>query len=191
MATFRRPTRIHRRPPELVLVGTVTIELKGLNELLTHFAVVEASTKSLDLETVTKCAVIAKGTVIRSVSPHKLSRFNNGRGVTLSARFVLKPGVTPAAILYPTPPGPWYLLEGGGKEHLIGRRVAGAGKRGKRGQAGFLGNPGLGFAAYGPVTHPAEQPTHAWSKATAPAIANSAGVFRQIQRQKYLKLFAG
>ena len=88
------------------------------------------------------------------------------------------------------PIGLWYLAEGGGSAHMIGRRVARAGKRGLRGQAGFLGRPDV-FAAYGPVDHPAIAGKHTWEKGAAVAIADADRQFGVEYRHAWVKVFAG
>ncbi len=173
----------------------MAVKVEGLSQFISHIGAVQAEAKKLDLTVVTGIAVEAKAAILAAaagdVHGRSLSRFNNGKGVTLNARFVVKPGPTPTAILFPTPPGPWYLLEHGGQAHQIGKRVARRGKRGLRGQSGFLGNPALGFAAMGPVQHPAFAAKHTWEKGAVVAVAAGSRTFGHVSRQAYLKMFAG
>lgn len=167
------------------------VEVRGLTQFVAHTQKVVAESKTMDLRTVRSTALVAKTTLVASANPKGLSNFNRGKGITLKARYVVTPGLEPSAIVFPTPPGPWHLLEHGGAAHDIGRRVRGRGARGKRNQSGFLGNPAAGFAAMGPVHHPAAPAKHTWSKASAVAIVRSEQNFRSVQRKQYLKMITG
>src|SRR5438128_357823 len=107
------------------------IEVQGLAGLVRHIGAVSATAKKLAAAVGAGVAVEAKTTVLAAASSEipgrRLSRFNDGKGITLNAHFTVKAGEEPTAFLYPTPPGPWYLLERGGKEHLIGKRTRGRG----------------------------------------------------------------
>lgn len=166
--------------------------IEGLAQFIGHIGAVAEEAKKLDTTVVTGIAIEAKAIVLSvagsEIPGRRMSRFGKN-GVTLNAQFIVKPGTNPSAILLPTPPGPWYLLEGGGKEHSIGIRSKRRG--GPRGGAGFLGNAALGFAAVGPVDHPAFAAKHTWSKASAAAIEAGDKTFGHVTRQAYLKMFAG
>lgn len=168
----------------------MTVKVVGLPQFVNHVQKVTHDAKTLDARVVGAVALEAKITLIASAEPKSLSRFGNGRGVKLGASFKVIPANPPTALLLPTPPGPWYLLEHGGKEHQIGKRVRGRGARGRRGQVGFLGSPGR-FAATGPVEHPPFRPKHTWQHAASRAVAAGSGSFGRKQRQQYMKLFKG
>lgn len=183
-------------------VADMAVEVKGLASFVKHIGAVSAEAKKLDETVVTGIALDAKRTVVAAASPHHLSRFADGQGIDLGARFIVKPGEIPTAILFPTPPGPWYLLEKGSYKkpsgYMIGNRVGGVGvtksgraRRGKRNQSGgFLGRPGV-FAAVAPVHHDPIAPKHTWDKAAAAAVARGDRTFKRETRQAYLKMFAG
>jgi hypothetical protein len=165
----------------------MTVVVKGLDGFIRHVGAAAAEAKKLDTTIVSGIALEAKATVLAvaaaEVPGRKMHRFANGRGITLNARFAVKSGETATAILLPTPPGPWYLLNHGGRAHQIG------GKRGNR--AGFLGNAALGFAATGPISHPAFQARHTWDKGALLAVKAGERTFGHVSRNAYLKMFAG
>jgi len=171
----------------------MTLEVKGLPELLRHVHEVSSKAKTLDQKTVAGIAVTAKTIVLnvagQDIPGRRLSRFGNGKGVRLSASFKIKTGAVPSALLLPTPPGPWYLLNHGGKAHDIGNRSKRRG--GPRGQAGFLGSTARGFAAVGPVHHPAFTAKHTWDHAAGLAVTTGSKTFARVSKQAYVKLFVG
>lgn len=169
------------------------LEVRGLGQFISHVGKVATEARKLDETVVGALAFEAKVAVLGVASSElpgrRLSRFNRGKGITLSASYKVVGGASPSATLYPTPPGPWYLLEGGGKAHAIGIRSAKRG--GKRGGPGFLGNAAAGFAAVGPVQHPEIAAKHTWEKAAAAGVKVGEVSFAHVQRQAYLKMFAG
>jgi len=187
----------------------------GLDRFLGHIETVSRRANNIDKEVVSGIATRAKQTVIATAAAQipggTLSRFAAGKGTLgakLAAKIVLRSeGRVPEAAIYPTPPGPWYLLEHGGKAHDIARKAKGS--RGKRNrsattlgstwkqrptgqffQPGFLGAPGR-FAAVGPVHHPAVAGKHTWSIAADAAIAKGKTQIRSEYTKQYVNLFAG
>lgn len=167
------------------------VQVIGLDRFIQHVGRVATEAKRLDKTTVAAVAAKSKATLLATAASDapglKLSRFANGRGISLSARVtVTQDGPEAIAAIFPTPPGPWYLLEKGAKAHQIGRRA-----RRRRGQGGFLGSRERGFAAMGPVDHPATAGKHTFSKGADAAIAFGQASFASAGRHAYLKMFAG
>ncbi len=170
----------------------MALKVEGLDGFLRHISRIETTAKTFDTKVITGLANEAKRAVIASASPNHLSRFANGKGITLTARVVVKPGEVPTAMVFPTPPGPWYLLERGGKEHQIGSRRKGQpGRKGIRNQVGFLGQASNGMHAVGPVNHPAATPRHTWDRSADVALSLGSKTFQRELSKQYVKFFAG
>jgi hypothetical protein len=167
-------------------VAQMTVQVKGLDQFQGKVTKFVTNAPKADRKIVNGVALKSKATLLVGATPKHLSRFANGRGVTLKANYKIKDGPPVNAVILPTPPGPWYLLEGGGKAHDVGRRGSRRGAR--RGQPGFLGRPGV-FAAVGPVRHPGSPPERTWSRAVGPAIRGGQQVYRQQAARTYLSMF--
>lgn len=158
------------------------ITVKGLDRFASHAQHVSTVAGNRDRLMVETIARRAKTTLVAAANPKQLSRFNRGKGTKLGARYTPARGKPATSGLYPTPPGPWYLLEKGGKAHQIARRG--------RGRDRFLGRPGI-FAATGPVSHPAVRGKATWSRSEAAALAASHAAFAGAFKKQYVDLFKG
>lgn len=180
------------------------VKVVGVDKFIRHVSHVATEAKRLDQTIVRGVALEAKGILLATAATDapglRLSRFANGKGITLSAHIVEKTvDGTATASIYPTPPGPWYLLEKGAKAHEIGIRVRGIrgirgvtrGMRGQRNQIGFLGSTDRGFAAIGPVNHPPTSGKHTFDKGATVAVASGEKAFASAGRGAYMKLFKG
>src|SRR6185369_4008863 len=98
------------------------LEVQGLDSFLRHIAKVESTAKTFDTKVITGLAAETKRVLIGAASPSFLSRFNDGKGVKLSASYQIKPGAEPTAIVFGTPQGAWKILESGARAHRIGNR---------------------------------------------------------------------
>lgn len=165
----------------------MTVQVKGIEGFQSKIGKFAQNAPQADRKIVTGIAAQSKTIILATAKPNRLSRFANGRGINLKVNYRIREDAPISAVVLPTPPGPWYLLEAGGKQHAIGKRGARRGAR--RGQPGFLGNRAGGFAAVGPVQHPGSPAQHTWSNAVAPAVANGQRLYRSQAAKTYLSMF--
>jgi hypothetical protein len=164
----------------------MAVQVKGLPAFQGKVVSFAQNAPKADVQMVSRIALASKTIILAGASPKRLSRFANGKGVTLKANYRVTERPAVATIL-PTPPGPWYLLEKGAVEHTIGRRGSRRGAR--RGQPGFLGNRAAGFAAVGPVEHKGAPAKHTWSRAVTPAVVGGRRIYHAQAARTYLKMF--
>ncbi len=133
------------------------IQVVGADKFAAHCVGVGKELRKTDDAVVLEMSKKAKGGIVQVASAKHLSRYgrgNNGKNrgkVKLSAGYQrFGPGVY---LVRGRPAGMWGLFEKGASEHPIGKSGT------------FLGNPALGFAAVGPVEHPATAPRPVWPAA--------------------------
>ena len=158
-------------------------------ELARKFDTAARQMQNVNNEAVARAAQVYKATVLAEAAGDvggDLRMSWSGRNVRLGARYQVRKGPRPQAVLTPRPAGIWSALSSGTAPHEITPRARRKGRGRRKGGATAL-TVGDGFAAS--VQHPGTKGKRTWQRGITKAKPLAMTAFGQAHRRALVKVF--